>query len=91
MYREETTPVDSLPPNAWGLYEMHGNVWEWVQDAYVWDPSTGEEPQGSPGGPRVLRGGGFDRGAHAARCAYRDGSPPSTATTKYGLRIAWSP
>ena len=60
-YRDETVPVASLPPNFWGLYEMHGNVWEWCQDS---PRDYGTEPVVDPAGPtddtqRVLRGGSW--------------------------------
>ena len=62
LYREKTVPVKSLPANAWGLYEMHGNVWEWCQDwygDYPAEPVT--NPEGSQAGvERVVRGGSWD-------------------------------
>jgi formylglycine-generating enzyme required for sulfatase activity len=66
IYREETTPVGMFPPNAFGLYDMHGNVWEWCQDHYH-DSYTGAPADGSAwidseaeeNAPRMLRGGGW--------------------------------
>ena len=88
----KTTPAGSYPANAWGLYDMHRNVWEWCQDRY------GDYPQQSltdPRGPevgsdRVLRGGCW--GIEAARCrsAYRNWDGPSGRFYGYGFRLALS-
>jgi len=82
--------VRSLPANPWGLFEMHGNLWEWVEDVYVFDRTGPELRVPHAGASRVLRGGGFTRGAAVARCAYRDGYPPQTDGPKYGFRVARS-
>lgn len=54
-YREETVPVRSLPSNAWGLFEMHGNVWEWCLD--WWQEHLGSDPVTDPEGPGAERWG----------------------------------
>jgi formylglycine-generating enzyme required for sulfatase activity len=72
-YREETTPVGSFPANAWGLYDMRGNVWEWCQDWYGPYPEGDiKDPQGSKSGDaRVVRGGSWDYFPRSCRAAIR--------------------
>jgi len=91
QYREKTVAVKSLPPNAWGLYEMHGNVWEWCQDCYAGD--YGAEPQTDPRGAgsgelRVLRGGSWIYYGRYCRSAYRDGGTPGSWSRSTGFRFA---
>ncbi|MCP3871076.1 MAG: formylglycine-generating enzyme family protein [Gammaproteobacteria bacterium] len=88
-----THPVAQKKPNAWGLYDMHGNVWEWVQD---WE---GDYPKGSvtnPTGPtsgsvRVLRGGSWDGSAGNCRSANRFRSRPGLRSSYLGFRLVLSP
>jgi len=87
-----TVPVGSYPPNAWGLYDMHGNVSEWCSDWYgkeYYGKSPGENPLGPSAGVwRVLRGGGWFLNASYCRSAYRNGIQPTNQTTNYGFRVA---
>ncbi|HRX72040.1 MAG TPA: SUMF1/EgtB/PvdO family nonheme iron enzyme [Candidatus Competibacteraceae bacterium] len=63
-YRQRTVPVDDFQPNPFGLYQVHGNVWEWVQDSWHDDyqgaPTDGSAWEEAGSGPRVLRGGSWD-------------------------------
>ena len=93
LNRQETVPVKSLPPNAWGLHEMHGNVWEWVQDA--WHGSyQGAPTDGSPwvtegaGAGRVIRGGSWNEGARHCRSAARNQFHPDDRCGLLGFRCA---
>jgi sulfatase modifying factor 1 len=92
-YRQCTAPVGSLPPNPWGLYEMHGNVWEWCADWYSDYPL---EPQIDPQGPafgkmRILRGGTWSDPAAYARSATRSRIEPVYRPRSTGFRMAIGP
>jgi formylglycine-generating enzyme required for sulfatase activity len=89
-YRQQTVEVGSLPLNDWGLYEMHGNVWEWCQDWYGEYPARPVvDPQGVGSGVnRVLRGGSWLSDGGYCRSAYRHLSDPADRDGGDGFRLA---
>ena len=76
-------------PNAWGLYDMHGNVWEWVGDWYgKYQGKQVVDPQGpTKGSLRVVRGGGWHSTAEGCRSAFRLGSEPGFRNSALGFRL----
>lgn len=90
VYRQKTVAVKSLPANPWGLYEMHGNVWEWCQDWYGAYPSgSASAPEGpSSGARRVLRGGSWLDDGQLLRSAYRFNGSPDYRYCFIGFRLA---
>ncbi len=90
LNREGPIAVKSFLPNAWGFYDMHGNLWEWCSDLYVGHPEYGDVAKDEPGASRVIRGGGFAAHGKRSRSAYRDGYPPYSSGEKYGVRLALS-
>lgn len=108
-YRETTEeprvpqPAGGLEPNGYGLYDTHGNVYEWVEDvarvypeseARIDDPVEGRSPEDvSSGETRVLRGGAVVSVAAACRSAHRNAASPQSRTANYGFRLVrtWEP
>jgi formylglycine-generating enzyme required for sulfatase activity len=90
----QTHPVGQKLPNAWGLYDMHGNVWEWVldwYDEYYYRTSLHTDPQGpEPGSFRVIRGGSWGSAAQNARSANRGWYRPGCRLGRFGFRCAMS-
>ncbi len=93
QYREQTVDVKALPKNSWGLYQMHGNVWEWCAD---WFDDYPTEAVTDPRGPktgvnRVLRGGCWFNYGRNVRSAYRIIIDPSNRYGRPGFRLARGP
>ena len=89
-YKRLTSPVGSFKPNAWGLYDMLGNAFEWCNDWYGDYPSGAvTDPVGpSTGSDRVFRGGGWGSEVGICRSAYRGHSGPSLRFSAHGFRLS---
>jgi hypothetical protein len=92
---ERTVAVGSYAANAWGLFDMHGNVWEWCLDS--WDgsanypSSAASDPYVSRGPYRVVRGGSWSYAADSCRSALRNGCSPGGAFSGVGFRVVLAP
>ena len=90
-----TCPAGSYRANAWGLFDLHGNVWEWCKDWSANDyygNSPAQDPLGpSNGSARVIRGGSWQDYGQGCRAAFRYGSAPSVGYSILGFRVAAVP
>lgn len=91
-WRQHTVPVRSFAPNPWGIYQVHGNVWEWVEDG--WNPSYADAPhngsarQEATSSKRGVRGGSWLNGPRGVRSARRHAAEPGWRRSDIGFRIA---
>lgn len=93
VYRGGTTPLGSFAPNSWGLFDMHGNVWEWVQDVvhdnYAGAPTDGSAwEEGSDSSRRILRGGSWLYHPRYLRSALRNAFSTVLSNDIVGFRVA---
>jgi formylglycine-generating enzyme required for sulfatase activity len=83
-----THPLGTKAANAWGLYDMQGNVWQWVQDAYSdYKKNAVSDPKNEKGDKRVLRGGSWDLTAVEMRVSNRLAIPPAYKNNSAGFRL----
>lgn len=89
VFREETTKAGSFAPNAWGLHDMHGNVWEWCADWYGKYPESDvTDPVGpAKGDRRIIRGGCWVNFPAVCRSANRGNVPPVSWNFHLGFRV----
>jgi formylglycine-generating enzyme required for sulfatase activity len=89
-YRERTVPVDSFAPNAWGLYNVHGNVWDWTEDcwndsnSHLWIDGTAQSGDCSR---RVVRGGSWLSNPQSLRSASRGSHSTDGLSINLGFRV----
>jgi formylglycine-generating enzyme required for sulfatase activity len=94
VWVDETSPVGSFPPNAWGIYDMHGNIFEWVEDCYEADrahtPADGTANREGNCANRVFRSGTFLSNPYMQRSARRGAPYPATTRGRnyLGFRVA---
>ncbi|MEG4532094.1 SUMF1/EgtB/PvdO family nonheme iron enzyme [Microcoleus sp. D2_18a_D3] len=92
IYRQQTTDVGSFPPNSFGLYDMHGNVWEWCSDKwhgnYSGAPTDGSSWETGTDNNRVLRGGSWNGNALYCRSARRSYELAILWWRDFGFRVA---
>jgi len=94
VYMGGTTNVGSFPSNAWGLHDMHGNVWEWCHDWFAEELPGGNisDPQGpEEGDVRMIRGGSWDDNAWGCRSANRFYIYPDGRSNSIGFRVVLAP
>jgi len=90
--RKATVPVDSFSPNPWGLYNVHGNAWDWTEDC--WNSANAGNP--GDGNPRltgdcslrVMRGAGWNNAPHTLRSARREKEQQNARVSRTGFRVA---
>ena len=89
---DRPAPVKSYPPNAWGLYDMHGNVWEWCFNWHGDYPARAvTDPLGPDSGTlKIRRGGSWFGGGHVCRSANRNFGHPASRYRTTGFRLVWS-
>ncbi|NLH15757.1 MAG: formylglycine-generating enzyme family protein [Phycisphaerae bacterium] len=92
---DKTAPVGSYPPNPWGLYDIHGNIWEWCADWYQvhYSPEAATDPTGpEKGRSRVLRGGGWNSAFNDCESSARNwATDPATKSDQIGFRVVLDP
>ena len=95
QYRQKTTDVGSFAGNAWGLQDMHGNVWEWCldpwHDSYKGAPADGSAWTAGGGTSRLLRGGSWNSLPARCRSACRSINPPDNRNSNVGFRVCCLP